>query len=124
MSGKRKENDGGNGGVKKEDNYLIFYAGRSQPLEKMTGDTYQDAAAGIMHYVMGRDDGIIKNISLTKTDTKGLAEVRFEQEGYDGLQQLRVVYDVNIDAYPHVQAFPGTYIFVDPRGFAPSTNLR
>ena len=124
VSGKRHENDGGHGGVENEDNYLIFYAGRTQPLEKMTGDTATDAQAGIMHYVLGKDRGIIKNISLTKTDTKGLAEVRFEQEGFDGLKQLRVVYDVNIDTYPNVQAFPGTYIFVDPRGFAPSTNLK
>ena len=124
VSGKRGENDGGHGGVQNEDNYLIFYAGRTQPLEKMTGDTATDAQAGIMHYVLGKDRGIIKNISLTKTDTKGLAEVRFEQEGFDGLKQLRVVYDVNIDTYPNVQAFPGTYIFVDPRGFAPSTNLK
>ena len=47
--------------------------------------------------------------------------MRFEQEGFDGLQQLREVYDVEIDCFANVKTFPGTYIFVDPRGFAPNT---
>ena len=41
------------------------------------------------------------------------------QDGYDGLRQLRVVYDVEIDSYANVQTFPGTYIYVDPTGFDP-----
>ena len=65
----------------------------------------------------------MKNITLSKTQTPGLQEVRFEQEGYDGLQQLRVVYDVEIDSYAAVKTFPGTYIFVNPQSFAPTTNL-
>jgi hypothetical protein len=52
-----------------------------------------------------------------------LAEVRFEQDGYDGLRQLRVVYDVQIDSFASVQTFPGTYIYVDPRGFDPSVSV-
>jgi hypothetical protein len=50
-----------------------------------------------------------------------LAEVRFEQDGYDGLRQLRVVYDVTIKTYLDVSLFPGTYIYVDPKGFDPSS---
>mgnify|MGYP001495336088 CR=1 FL=1 len=57
---------------------------------------------------------------MQKTDSPGLKEVRFEQEGYDGLHQLREIYDVNITSYANITAFPGAYIFVDPKGFAPS----
>ena len=39
---------------------------------------------------------------------------------YDGLSQLRVQYNATIDTYANVSAFPGTYIFVDPRGLAPN----
>ena len=37
-----------------------------------------------------------------------------------GLTQLYELYDVEIDSYANVRAFPGTYIFVDPQGFAPN----
>jgi len=35
------------------------------------------------------------------------------------LEQLLEVYDVTVDAFPIVTAFPGTYIYVDPRGWLP-----
>ncbi|MAG25202.1 hypothetical protein CMI47_06445 [Candidatus Pacearchaeota archaeon] len=115
-----------------EKNYLIFFAGRVQPLEFMQGHREDwidgngvvqmgDESRGIFHYLNGRDRGLIKKIALSKTSAKYLKEVRFEQDGYDGLQQLREVYDVTVDTFPIVTAFPGTYIFVDPRGFAPNT---
>jgi len=70
--------------------------------------------------MLGRDRGLIKNIKLQKTQTKGLAEARFEMDGYDGLQQLRVVYDVDIETFANVNTFPGTYIYIPPGGFDPS----
>ena len=123
ISGERKTPDGGNPGVFFENNYLTYFAGRTSPREKMNGDFEEDKEAGIFHYVLGKNRGIIKDIKLSKTDSKGLPEVRFEQDGYDGLKQLRVVYDVDVDTYLNVKTFPGSYIFVDPRGFAPNTNL-
>ena len=57
---------------------------------------------------------------MQKTATPGLAEVRFEQDGYDGLQQLRVVYDVQVDTFANVNTFPGCYIYIEPAGFSPS----
>lgn len=114
------EYDNPNPGSSKEMNYFIFHAGRTMPLKTLKGKRFDDEMRGIMHYVLGKDRGIIKNISLEKTDTPHLKTVRFEQDGYDGLQQLRELYDVNIKSYANVGAFPGQYIFVDPVGFAPS----
>jgi len=111
------------GNVSQEMNYFIYFAGRVAPLDKMNGDKQTDERAGIFHYLAGRNRGLIKNIQFNKTDSTGLAEVRFEQDGYEGLQQLRVLYDVDIEMYANVKTFPGTYIFVDPRGLAPSSNL-
>ena len=105
-----------------EFNYFVYFAGQVQPLAKMQGDREADEKAGIFHYLLGREKGLIKNIQLKKTQTKGLAEVRFEQDGYDGLRQLRVVYDVDIDCYANINTYPGTYIYVDPAGFDPSFN--
>jgi hypothetical protein len=111
------------GTVGQEFNYFVYFAGRTAPTELMKGNKRQDERRGIFHYMLGRDRGLIKNIKLTKTDSKGLAEVRFEQEGYDGLTQLRVVYDVEIDSFADVKTYPGTYIYVEPRGFAPGSNI-
>jgi hypothetical protein len=103
-----------------EYNFLVYYAGRVQPHELMTGTKDTDSKNGIYHYMIGKPNGIVKNIQLIKTDSPGLKEVRFEQEGYDGLAQLREVYDANITCYGSPNVVPGTYIYIDPLGFAPN----
>ena len=108
-------------GVDHTYNYQVFYAGRTQPQALMSGDETLDSAAGVFHFVLGKPNGIVKNIQLTKTDAPGLKEVRFEQEGYDGLMQLREVYDATITCYGSPNIFPGTYIYVNPRGFSPES---
>ena len=37
------------------------------------------------------------------------------------MEQLREVYNVSINTFPLVNAFPGTYIYVDPEGFSPGS---
>jgi hypothetical protein len=123
VGGKRNTPDKGNPGMAREVNYMIYSVGRTQPAEYMKGDKKFDEDRGIFHYILGRDKGIIKRIDLQKTATPGLQEVRFEQSGYDGLKQLLVQYDVSIETYLNIKTFPGTYLFVDPRGFDPSSNL-
>jgi hypothetical protein len=104
----------------KEFHYFVFYAGRVQPKDLMKGNRQQDQGRGIFHYILGREKGIVKTIKLDKTDSPAsLKMVRFEQEGYDGLKQLREIYDVNVSTFANVQTYPGTYIYVEPRGFSP-----
>jgi hypothetical protein len=103
-----------------EINYVCYYAGRTAPNEKMNGIIGEDTPNGIMHYTAGKDRGIVKNIKFQKTETPGLKEVRYEQEGYNGLEQMREVYNVTINTYANVSAFPGSYIFVNPRGLVPN----
>ena len=102
-----------------ETNYLTFFAGRTAASGR-TVDRARDEAAGLFHYGLGQSKGLVKEIKLRKTQTKGLAEARFEQDGYDGLQQLRVVYDVDISSYANVNTFPGTYIYIPAEGFDPA----
>ena len=106
--------------AKIENDYLVYYASRAQPVRNMVGDEAEDSKAGVFHYAIGRDRGIIKNIQLTRTDIPGLKEVRAEQQGFDGLEQLREVYNADISCFANVTAYPGTYIYVDPLGFAPN----
>jgi hypothetical protein len=124
--------------IKDETNFLIFFAARTQPTEQQVGCkhapcthpvTGEDAGLGdhekgIWHYQIGKDRGIVKSIQLEKTDSPGLAEVRFEQEGYDGLAQLRVMYDAKITTYLDVNAYPGSYIYIEPRGFDPAADSK
>ena len=110
-------------GIEAMTNYYVFSAGRTYPSDKYIGKESIDSEAGIFHYVLGRDRGIVKNIKLQKTNTPGLKEVRFEQEGYAGLEQLREVYNASVDCYLNVQTFPGTYIYIVPEGFAPDMGL-
>ena len=107
------------GEMEDETNYLIYFVGRTQPMEELNGDKNADHPKGIFHYQIGKDSGIVKSINLSKTNSPGLAEVRFEQEGYDGLQQLLVLYDANIKTYLDVTAVPGSYIYIEPSGFDP-----
>ena len=112
-----------NPGPSQEINYMVFFAGRTQPSDIMKGSRTADESRGIFHYMLGKDRGIVKKIDLTRTDAKFLREVRFEQEGYNGLEQLREVYDVDIETYANVKTFPGTYIYVNPKGWAPNTDF-
>jgi len=120
-------------GIASETDYYVFFAARTQPTELMRGirKTYIDTKTGetiigdedrgIFHYMIGKDRGIVKTIQLSKTTLSSYKPMRFELEGYDGLEQLREVYNVDISCYANVNTFPGTYIYVDPHGFAPNT---
>jgi len=106
-----------------EMNYLVYYAGRIMPAERADGDKKKDEEQGIYHYGIGKDRGLVKTINFRKTDSPGLKELRFEQQGYDGLQQLREMYDVEIETYSNVGTFPGVYIYVEPESVAPNVDL-
>ena len=105
-----------------EVNYMIYFVGQTRPSEPPDSVNRRefDEERGIYHYQIGRDRGLVKDIKLKKTSTPGLAEVRFEQQGYDGLEQLRVTYDATIESYSNANTFPGTYIYIDPFGWSPS----
>ena len=110
-------------GQEREIHYLIFYAGRVQPKEQQGGNRAADEARGVFHYGIGQDSGIVKTINFQRQSAPSLKMVRFEQEGYDGLQQLREQYNVSIKTYANVKAMPGCYIYVEPNSFSPSSDI-
>lgn len=101
--------------------YLVYFCGRVNPSNLMVGNRRYDEKVGIPHFLLGAPRGLVKTIELQKTETPGLAEVRFEQDGYDGLRQLRVVYDAYVTLYASVKIYPGTYIYIDPGGYSPGS---
>ena len=101
-------------------NYAIFYAGRTQPLDILY-DKDKRKEYYIFDYLSGKNSGPIKSIKLSKTASPGsLKLVRFEQEGWDGESQLKDVYDTEIEMINCMFIYPGTYLYVNPKGFAPS----
>jgi len=112
-----------NPGPEFENDYLIYYAARVQPPELMVGDRMSDEDRGIFHYGIGKDRGLVKTINFTATGPPSLRAVRWEQQGYDGLQQLMSIYNAEIKSYANVNAFPGAYIFIEPRTISPNTEF-
>ena len=109
-----------NGKPSKTYNYLIFYASRTSAIRGYQGDRAEDSRRGVHHYSVGRDRGIIKNIKLNRDKRPMMKEARFEAEGFDGLQQLREVYNVDVDCYANFNVFPGAKIYVDGTGWVPT----
>lgn len=106
--------------AEREMDYLVFFQNRTAPIGSYIGNRTMDLDAGIHHYSIGRDRGIIKDIKLTRDNRKGIQEARYEQHGFVGLSQLGMVYSVDIDSYANFNVFPGTTIFVDPTGWVPN----
>ena len=111
--------------VAREVHYLMFYAGRTQPDaladKDSTKQKAEDEKVGVFHYGIAQDKGIVKTINFNRQSVPSLQMVRFEQEGYHGLSQLREQYDANIKTFANIQAQPGTYLYIEPQTFSPGT---
>ena len=81
-------------------------------------ETYKrDLDAGIYHLYLGRDRGLVKNISFAKTDQEYLREQRFTQESeVNPYAILSNVFDVTIQMYGNTLFYPGQRVFIYPSG--------
>ena len=95
--------------------YIVFYASRAYPHNRRA-NYINDTAAGIPHLEIGRGEGLVKNIQFSKAEQKYYKELRFELEGYEGLAQVREPYDATITMFGNMTYFPGSYVYIDPRG--------
>ena len=59
---------------------------------------------------------MVKNIQFSKAEQKYFKELRYELEGYEGLAQVREPYDATITMFGNMTYFPGSYVYIDPRG--------
>ena len=98
--------------------YLVFFEKASTPV--LDFDTAVSRAQfGIHTYQHGRDRGIFKNASFTRTNIKGLKEARFQAGKFNGLKQLTEVFDVTINSYADLAKFPGQRIYLDSKSLVP-----
>jgi len=78
----------------------------------------KDLKNGIYHFYFGRDRGLIKNISFSRSQVQGLRELNYvrESNGYD-LQQLMTPYDVDVKMVGNNLFINGMMIYINPSGF-------
>ena len=103
--------------VRTETTYLVFYSTAACPIEATAAGR---AERSVHSYMVGKDRGIIKDIQLdVYKDDGGMKALRYSQSNNAGLSQLHEIYNVNIKTYANLNMWPGTTIYVDPRGWVP-----
>jgi hypothetical protein len=98
-----------------EKEYFVIYPQPNTiiPSDKKNGDKKEDVANGIYHFHLGKDRGIIKNISFSKFAVEYKREsLMVNQIGlYDELKQP---YHASITMFGNNIFFPGSQIYIDP----------
>lgn len=81
-----------------------------------SGKYSDDIVQGRFHVHVGQNAGLVKTLSLSKSDQQYIREARFFQNGIDGLLQLSAVYVANIEMFGNVLFYPGMEFFFNPYG--------
>ena len=92
--------------------YVVFYP-HTSGVGKKSGDYNEDIRRGIYHLFIGKDSGIVKNISFQKTSTPKLAEANFAAQE-KSIAQLFRTYDANVQMYGNTIFFPGSTLYINP----------
>jgi hypothetical protein len=115
------ESNIGEGSINDVFNYIVIYPVTEVLSHNGTGDYTEDGDNGVYHFLIGKNDGIIKTMKFAKTDIQYIREARFMNHGHDGLMQLSAVYKVTLEMFGNTIFYPGMYIFIDPRGVGGSS---
>lgn len=103
--------------------YIIVSTNGSSLTYTGTGTYADDIPKGRYHIGLGQDRGLVKNISLSKTDLQYIREARFMQQGIDGLLQLASVYKLNVEMFGNTLFYPGMEFYFNPYGLGGSTSF-
>ena len=76
----------------------------------------RDLSNGVFHVATGLDRGLTKSMEFGLSNQKYLREARYEQSDFKPELQLSDVYNANINMYGNNLFFPGTQVYVNPRG--------
>jgi len=80
------------------------------------GNYGEDVERGRFHVHVGQNAGLVKTLSLSKSDMQYIREARFFQNGIDGLLQLSAVYVANLEMFGNTLFYPGMEFFFNPFG--------
>jgi hypothetical protein len=95
------------------DYYVVGQSPNKELSKNGSGNKDADAKRGIYHFEIGKNKGLLKNVSFSKIDVPYMQEqLMLNQVGmYD---ELRMIYNVSIDMIGNNLFIPGSKIFVDP----------
>tara|TARA_S200000501_G_C20772188_1_gene721086 strand:+ start:122 stop:1156 length:1035 start_codon:yes stop_codon:yes gene_type:complete len=97
-----------------ECDYFIISQQPTKELSKNgSGNKKSDAQKGIYHFEVGKNRGLLKSISFSKLDVPSMQEsLMLNQVGM--FDELRMIYNANIEMIGNNLFIPGSKIFVDP----------
>jgi len=108
--------DDANSNFKDYHTFIVLNALGSTLTYSGLGDYVDDIKKGRFHVHVGQNAGLVKTLSLSKSDQQYIREARFFQNGIDGLLQLSAVYVANIEMFGNTLFYPGMEIFFNPYG--------
>ena len=97
-------------------NFIVLSALGSTLTYTGTGKYSEDIKNGRFHINIGQNSGLVKNLSISKSDQQYIREARFFQNGIDGLLQLSAVYKATIEMFGNTMFYPGMEFFFNPFG--------
>ena len=100
--------------IKDEDDYFVIYQSVDRALaSERAGNIDEDSKDGIYHFILGKDRGLIKEISFSRFDVPYAQEqLMTNQVGlYD---ELKLPYRASIQMVGNNLFVPGSQIFINP----------
>ena len=104
-------------------NYIVLSTAGSSLSYSGSGNYGTDIKEGRLHVNIGQNNGLVKSISLSKSDQQYIREARFFQQGIDGLLQLSAVYVANLEMFGNTLFYPGMEFFFNPYGLGGATGF-
>jgi hypothetical protein len=97
-------------------NYIILYCSSVLPeaAYNNNGNLLKDEEAGMFHFRVGTDTGIVKKMSFSKTQNQFQREAKVAQAGNLQGGYLIENYDVNVDMFGNNIYRPGDIFYVEP----------
>ena len=80
----------------------------------LEGNYKEDREAGIYHFIVGADRGLLKEATFNRMDAPYLREARIDRNRIAGAEQLRELYNVSLNLYGAPILKPGQLIYVTP----------
>jgi hypothetical protein len=104
--------------------FIVLYdAGQSDTGVKRTFTKHMEN--NIMHFFIGANRGVLKNIRFDKSDIRGFQEAKVIDEGNIEGGLLREKYDVNVDLVGTSYFMQGMKFYLDPTFVGmPKENMR
>ena len=92
--------------------YIVFFPYTSE-VHGRRGDYNEDFKRGIYHLFVGRDAGLVKQVTFNKNSIPGFPEAMYAANERN-INQFFRVYDASIELYGNTMFFPGSTVYINP----------